>query len=252
MSTFNVFGFFALAAGKRVATHPPGATYPIHHNHYVTSVKSTSDDPDTYPSATLRVYSAAGDAPLPDNTIAFIVAKAFAPTGKPIELDVLYMSAIPGDPNNDDYEVRFRSQTVFLICLNFSALTDGSKTLVLSLTEYVNGAVKSSAVECMLPATRRWANTPFSRAQGCTQFLGKFNGFSDSALLQIVVDHVTLSLRPHSIAQATSNPSTATPGTTTTPNKRKKYVAISSVSTPTTGASTTAASTQDRPSTTMQ
>ena len=107
MSSFNVFGFFALAQGKRIATYLPGATFPIHHVHYVTSLKSTSDDIATYPSATLRVYSGSGDAPLPDNTIAFVVAKASAPTGKPIELDALYLSAFRGDPKDDQYDVGF-------------------------------------------------------------------------------------------------------------------------------------------------
>lgn len=92
MSSLNVIGFFALAQGKRIATLLPGATFPIHHNRYVTCLKSTSDDITTYPSATLRVYSGSGDAPLPDNTIAFVIAKACAPTGKPIELDALYLS----------------------------------------------------------------------------------------------------------------------------------------------------------------
>ncbi|KAJ7094929.1 hypothetical protein C8R44DRAFT_558927, partial [Mycena epipterygia] len=77
-----------------VATTPPGAAYAIHHVHYITSLKTLDD---MYLSASLRVYSAAGDAALPDNTIAFVVAKVFAPTGKPIELDGLFMIPVPGD-----------------------------------------------------------------------------------------------------------------------------------------------------------
>ena len=101
MSSFNAFGFFALTGGKRVATQLPGATYPVHHCHYTTTLKSPDD---IYVAATLRVYSGAGDAPVPDNTIAFIVAKAVAPTGKPVELDTLYMSVMPGDVNSEEYE----------------------------------------------------------------------------------------------------------------------------------------------------
>ncbi|KAJ7862451.1 hypothetical protein B0H14DRAFT_2204764, partial [Mycena olivaceomarginata] len=101
MSSFNVFGFFALTAGKRVATQPAGATYPIHHCIYTTSLKSSDN---VYVAANLRVYSGAGDAPLPDNTITFVVAKVFAPTGKPVELDGLYISAMPGNVNSYEYE----------------------------------------------------------------------------------------------------------------------------------------------------
>jgi hypothetical protein len=275
MSTLNVFGFFALAAGKRVAAHVAGATYPIHHNHYVTSLKTTSDDSETYPSATLRVYSGAGDAPLPDNTITFIVAKAFAPTGKPVELDVLYMYTIPGDPNDDEYEVRLSSLALTYVsvpslqdgvpdCPVFAygvshlpanhtpqVLTDGSKTFTLSVTEYVNGAVKSSDLESVIhvcvksiltfifqmhvPGNQTLANVPLPCALSCTQFLGQCNGFSDSTLLQITLGHVTLSLGPHSLPQPPTNPSTSSPGTTMTPVERKKYLTIGS--TPTTAQS---------------
>jgi hypothetical protein len=104
MSSFNAFGFFALAAGRRVPTQLPGATYPIHHCHYMTSLKS-SDNVNI--AATLRVYSAAGDALLPDNTIIFAVTKVYAPADQPVELDALYVSAILGDVNSDEYEVCF-------------------------------------------------------------------------------------------------------------------------------------------------
>jgi hypothetical protein len=53
----------------------------------------------------LRVYSGAGDAPVPDNTITFIIAKVFTPTGWPVELEALYMSVMPGDMNSEEYEV---------------------------------------------------------------------------------------------------------------------------------------------------
>ncbi|KAJ7897742.1 hypothetical protein B0H13DRAFT_1884579 [Mycena leptocephala] len=74
----------------------------------LTSLKSTSDDIATYPSATFCVYSSSGDAPVPDNTIAFVVAKASTPTSKPIKLDALYLSAFRGDPNGhwNGYEIK--------------------------------------------------------------------------------------------------------------------------------------------------
>ncbi|KAJ7114991.1 hypothetical protein C8R44DRAFT_564848, partial [Mycena epipterygia] len=101
MLSFNVFGFFALAGGKQVATTPPGATYGIHHIHYMTSLKTLDDN---YLSTSLRVYSASGDATLPDNTIAFVVAKVFAPTGRPIELDGLFMMPVSADVDAATYQ----------------------------------------------------------------------------------------------------------------------------------------------------
>lgn len=102
MSSFNAVGFFALADGKRIATTVPGATYAKHHVHYTTSLKTLEN---SYVAATLRVYSAAGDTPLPDNTIAFVVAKVFVPNGQPVELDALSFAPIPGDVNEADYQV---------------------------------------------------------------------------------------------------------------------------------------------------
>ncbi|KAF8180462.1 hypothetical protein K438DRAFT_1680170, partial [Mycena galopus ATCC 62051] len=101
ISSFTAFGFFALTAGERVPTQLPGATYPIHHCHYTTALKSSDN---VYIAAKLRVYSAAGNTPFANNTIAFVVAKVFAPNGKPVELDALYISAIPGDVNSPQYE----------------------------------------------------------------------------------------------------------------------------------------------------
>ncbi|KAJ7907696.1 hypothetical protein B0H13DRAFT_1879318 [Mycena leptocephala] len=224
MSSLNVIGFFALAQGKRIATLLPGATFPIHHNHY------------TYPSATLRVYSGSGDAPLPDNTIAFVIAKACAPTGKPIELDALYLSAFPGDPNDDQYDEHIPECPAFIhgvghVPANHTpqVLNDGTKVFTL----------------CVYPATRRWANVPLPRAQSCTQFLGMCNGFSDSALLQIALEHVTLSLGPHSLAQPATNSSNDSVASASTPNKRRKYIATGSTSTPKPAAAPSATSAVD-------
>jgi hypothetical protein len=108
------FGFFALAQGKRIATYLPGATFPIHHVYYVTSLKTSSDDPNTYPAATLCVYTGSGDVPLADNTVAFVVAKVSALTGPPPELDALHFSSFPGDPNSNDYDMSSMSSTPYL------------------------------------------------------------------------------------------------------------------------------------------
>jgi hypothetical protein len=185
MSSFSAFGFFALAQGKRVATYPAGATFPIHHNHYITSLKSNSDDVPN-PSATLRVYSVSGDAPLPDNTIAFVVAKVSALTGKPVEMDVLYLAAFPGDPNDDQYEVRFDLALVIVLipsgqeripaCPVFvygvghvpathtpQSHNDGSKLFTLSLTEYVSGTVHPRVRRSGAPFTFCLLNLLFTK-----------------------------------------------------------------------------------------
>ncbi|KAJ7309278.1 hypothetical protein DFH08DRAFT_974760 [Mycena albidolilacea] len=213
MSSFNAFGFFALAAGRRVPTQLPGATYPIHHCHYTTSLKS-SDNVNV--AATLRVYSAAGDAPLPDNTIIFAVAKVYAPAGKPVDLVALYISAIPGDVNTDEYENTIPECPTFVygvghIPHNHTAqvFPDSSKAFTISISEYVNGSPKSSVIQCVFPATRRWLNVPSPRALSCTH------------------------LAPHILSQSGADTSTIadSPETPATPARRRKYAAIGSLST---------------------
>ncbi|KAJ7865086.1 hypothetical protein B0H13DRAFT_1897498 [Mycena leptocephala] len=156
------------------------------------------------------------------------------------------MYTIPGDPNDDEYEDGVPDCPVFAYGVSHlpanhtpQVLTDGSKTFTLSVTEYVNGAVKSSDLESVIhmhvPGNQTLANVPLPCALSCTQFLGQCNGFSDSALLQITLGHVTLSLGPHSLPQPPTNPSTSSPGTTMTPVERKKYLTIGS--TPTTAQS---------------
>ncbi|KAJ7722106.1 hypothetical protein B0H14DRAFT_2411501, partial [Mycena olivaceomarginata] len=64
------------------------------HCHYTTSLK-LSDNVNV--TTTLHIYSAAGDVRFPDSTMIFAVTKVYSPAGKPVELNALYISAIPGD-----------------------------------------------------------------------------------------------------------------------------------------------------------
>ncbi|KAJ6553864.1 hypothetical protein B0H10DRAFT_2446622 [Mycena sp. CBHHK59/15] len=259
MSSFNAFGFFALAGGRRLATQAAGSTYPVYHCHYHTALKSptsllnlstvNSDDSIDieyeHLAANLRVYSGSGDAPLPDNTVAFVIAKVFAATGKTIELDALFVAPLPGDVDDEHYQDNIPSLPVFIYAVghipaNHSAqtLTDGSKTFTMTVGDYVGGGPKNSALQCMYPPTKRWVNVPVPRSLSCTQLLGYCYGFSDSGLFRMAIEHVTLSLGPHGLTQSPTTVSTNTDSVTSsqTPARRKKYVAIGSTSTPTTSA----------------
>ncbi|KAJ7698769.1 hypothetical protein B0H14DRAFT_3528808 [Mycena olivaceomarginata] len=164
-------------------------------------------------------------------------------------MDALYLAAFPGDPNDDQYEERIPACPVFVYGVGHvpaihtpQSHNDGSKSFTLSLTEYVSGTFKSSAVSCIYPATKRWANVPLPRSQSCTQFLGTCNGFSDSALLQIALDHVALSLGAHSITQPATDTLTDLSAAPTTPARRRKYGVIGSTATPSSAAHSSTAS----------
>ncbi|KAF8473658.1 hypothetical protein DFH94DRAFT_655147, partial [Russula ochroleuca] len=80
MSSFILIGFFALTGGRRVrfdVARPNGSPVTICHMLYNTSVICSREPGEL--SAEVRKYSPVGEAPLPDNTVAFMVAKAFVP-----------------------------------------------------------------------------------------------------------------------------------------------------------------------------
>ncbi|KAJ7939569.1 hypothetical protein B0H13DRAFT_2300254 [Mycena leptocephala] len=98
------------------------------------------------------------------------MAKVIAPVGRPVELDCLCIYAMPGDVTSDAYEAcsdAIPEFSTFLygvghISQNHIAqvLADNTKIFTVSLSDYVNGSPKSSTIQCIYPATRRWANVP--------------------------------------------------------------------------------------------
>ncbi|KIJ57953.1 hypothetical protein HYDPIDRAFT_72782, partial [Hydnomerulius pinastri MD-312] len=100
----TVFGFFGVAAGRRVTSQKPGASTKTYHCFYSTALHCTSGV--SFP-AELRVYSPFNDSVLPDNTVAFVIAKAHFPGGIPKEnvlLEASHVIPLPGDPSSDTYE----------------------------------------------------------------------------------------------------------------------------------------------------
>ncbi|KIJ58462.1 hypothetical protein HYDPIDRAFT_64631, partial [Hydnomerulius pinastri MD-312] len=100
----TVFGFFGVAAGRRVTSQKPGASTKTYHCFYSTALHCTSGV--SFP-AELRVYSPFNDSVLPDNTVAPVIAKAHFPGGIPKEnvlLKASHVIPLPGDPSSDTYE----------------------------------------------------------------------------------------------------------------------------------------------------
>ncbi|KAI5985908.1 hypothetical protein EDC04DRAFT_2512288, partial [Pisolithus marmoratus] len=99
-----IFGFFALANGKHVKTLKAGSSTATYHCLYEATIQCTSGV--VFP-AMLHVYSPFNDVALPDNTVAFVSAKASIPSSipdKPVLLEGMYVVHIPGDPTSDVYE----------------------------------------------------------------------------------------------------------------------------------------------------
>ncbi len=99
MSSFFILGFFALADGH-VETTPKSQTIIRHHCLYNTTIQCSSDRP--LPTE-LRVWcSSSNYSVLPNNTVAFIIAKAVIDTKSLLE--AWLVSPMPGHPDDDDYD----------------------------------------------------------------------------------------------------------------------------------------------------
>jgi hypothetical protein len=156
MSTFTVAGFFGLTAGQRVRTEVPrsnGTSQGVYHIHYVTSVNTSQSG--AVP-AELRKYSPPHDSVLQDDTIAFVVAKAYVPMGKTtgnVLLEASHIFPVPGDPRSPEYEERvpdFCCPYIFAqgICTGEHTEKDGGiVTFPVTVSDYIRGSTKQSTLQ---------------------------------------------------------------------------------------------------------
>ncbi|KAF8498831.1 hypothetical protein JB92DRAFT_2562398, partial [Gautieria morchelliformis] len=75
---------------------------PTYYCHYNTVLQTCHED--VVIPVDLRVYSPPGECLLPDNTVAHVVGRIFAPPSSKILMDVLSIVPYPGDPKADNYE----------------------------------------------------------------------------------------------------------------------------------------------------
>jgi hypothetical protein len=110
----------------------------------------------------LRKYSPVNNTTLQDDTVAFVVARAFAPPrgvfGK-VLLDAYHIVPMPGDPSSDSYDEQlpdFPNPLVFAMgvvtsrpatCDTVPGLPGSVMTFTLTLSEYVRGGAKESTLE---------------------------------------------------------------------------------------------------------
>lgn len=279
---FFTFGFFALAHGKRSqvkkpppspskkqaassassassVSSPPSSTW---FNFYATTIQRPNDPVGL--SAEVRIYSPPNDNPLLDNTIAFIVAKAYIPDAGPILLDAIALYPIPGDPASDEYEDRVPDMLYpFVYGLGTSlgkaeTLADGkSKGFTVKLTERVRDGQQTSSVQyvmlsllqsprspsyallcsCVIDGqSPRWVNVPPPSANSLVSFLGICSDIRPGRKLSLAMEMLVY------------NPSPAPPSTPIAPSpeptpptpsgKRRKFVAVHAPSSPIAGPST--------------
>ncbi|KAF7326286.1 hypothetical protein MKEN_00481800 [Mycena kentingensis (nom. inval.)] len=208
MSTCFAMGFSAVAGGPRLSAYNQQTGHTAYHNHHLTALKTTSGE---FVPAKIRVYASSQDAPLPDNTLAFIIAKMAAPAGNP--------DHIPDQPT-------FIFGVGHIPTEDRAPIPSGSKGFNIALSEYVTGAMTQFDIQCMFPTTPRWRNTPLPRRWSCTEFAGHCAGRTPENILRVTIDHITLGLAPHVLGQGIS--ATTSPSATPSTPQRRKYVTAAS------------------------
>ncbi|KAF7973992.1 hypothetical protein HWV62_13601 [Athelia sp. TMB] len=160
MSSFIFIGFFGLEGGQRVRY--PRLSDPssgVFHNVYSTAIQLPDDADPSFIPADLRVWSPRAGDILCDNTVAFVVAKAYVPdaagannTPDKALLDAIYLVPCPGDPSLPDYEEHIPDFPVPLVFALGSvsgahtSLETGDIAFPLMGSEYVRDSVKQSKI----------------------------------------------------------------------------------------------------------
>ena len=153
MSSFTIFGFFALGNGRRLQTTKHGTQTCTWHAHYTTTIQCVTPP---YVPADLRIYSPINDILHPDNTIAFTIARVHIPRTGDVLLDALYIVPCPGNPSEDSYDDTvpdFQFPMVYGLGVVSSVhenLPDGSTAFSVTLTEYVRNTNQQSTVQCVI------------------------------------------------------------------------------------------------------
>lgn len=128
MSSFTLTGFFALAGGKCVVSTRSTKVY---YCFYMTTIQCSAgvDIP-----ADIHIYSPYNDVVLPDDTIAFIVARAFCPPNETAFLDAYHLIPVPGNPTETEYQSQRVPDCPYPFALGVGAVS-GTEVLADSVTK---------------------------------------------------------------------------------------------------------------------
>lgn len=107
----------------------------------------------------LHKYSPVNDTILQDNTIVFLIAKAFVPSGNDpgnILLEAIHLTPFPGNPKNPNYVNSvpdFSSPAVFAhgtVSDEQSRESTGTVTFLTTVSNYVRGSNKQTTIQCAI------------------------------------------------------------------------------------------------------
>ena len=131
----------------------------VHHAVYSSVIQCTLSDVGEQPMAIpaeIRLWCPPSQPLHPDNTVAFVVAKAYIPSPGSLPnmalLDALYLIPFPGDADTDEYEDHIPDfpnplvTTLGTVSASGSDLSTSHHCFPLSVREYVRDENKNSVI----------------------------------------------------------------------------------------------------------
>ncbi|KIN96374.1 hypothetical protein M404DRAFT_163219 [Pisolithus tinctorius Marx 270] len=153
MSTTTVVGFFALSGGHHVQSTRGGNGAKTYHCFYNSAVQCTSSV--VFP-AQLCVYSPFNDMLLADDSVAYVIARAYILSSiprDPILLEAVDLATVPGDPSSEEYEATIPDSPcpyifgVGSVTTRATSLLDGvTKAFSVTSSDFVRDATMSLTV----------------------------------------------------------------------------------------------------------
>jgi hypothetical protein len=149
-SSAIIVGFFGLTEGHHLICEENGEMVNIYYTLYHTTISALNAD--NYINVDIHIYSPPHAPLLPNMTIAYIMAKLYAPSNGKVLLDSLVCFPFLGDPTQDDYDNLFLEELpnfVFLLGNMPTAHTSNASGLcffMLNVSEYIRDTARSSQI----------------------------------------------------------------------------------------------------------
>jgi hypothetical protein len=152
--SFIIVGFFALTSGRRVwseVRNSNGDNVTVCHTLYSTTIVCSRQPARLM--AEIHRYTPVDEAPLPNNTAVFVVAKAHIPPAGIVLLDALHFSPMMGNSSDKNYNATLPDFPNPLILGLGTVSADreqslhGSITFPVTLSEYIHGRVRQSVLQ---------------------------------------------------------------------------------------------------------
>ncbi|EIW85870.1 hypothetical protein CONPUDRAFT_150645 [Coniophora puteana RWD-64-598 SS2] len=188
--------------------------------------------------AQIRVYSPKRDQVLPNDTVAFVIAKAYFERGGTILLDTQPQQffPIPGDPSDEhylDHVPEFSHPMLFAVgrvCPTSSGDSVASpvRRFDLAVSEYVRNSTQHSTVELACDtSTLRWANTPTPSVNTGVGVLAVASGVTTAGVMRFDLLSLALNVSP-SVAVGGGTLNAGNGGDDAPSLKRKRFSAYAS------------------------